>query len=81
MGGALQSLIKDEVVIAARPAAKATQGKAVKLATNFFRANFSNVPPIMHHDVRVERLRYDPETGARPLPQCSSCMPLAWQQC
>ena len=59
----LQSLSTDEIDLAGRPEKPGSQGKVVKLATNFFKANFSQVPPIMHHDVRVERLRYNPETG------------------
>jgi hypothetical protein len=60
----MQSLQVSEIQVAQRPKEPANQGKAVKLATNFFKANFDRVPPLMHHDCRVEKLRYDPETRA-----------------
>jgi hypothetical protein len=60
----VQSLAPSDIDLAKRPKAAGTQGKAVRLATNFFRVNYSSVPPIMHHDVRIERMRFDPETGA-----------------
>ena len=74
----MQSLAREDIELAPRPAAAATQGKAVQLTTNFFRANFKNVPPILHHDVRVERLRYNPETGARSAQKCSLTSLMMW---
>lgn len=53
-----------------RPKKAGQLGKAVKIVTNFFAANFQRVPPIMHHDLRIERLRFDPETSARPVYPC-----------
>lgn len=60
---AVQVVEPKEIVLAQRPKEAGKQGKAVQLVTNFFKANFSQVPPIMHHDIRVERMQFDPETG------------------
>jgi hypothetical protein len=53
-----------DVKVAARPKDPATQGKAIQLATNFYKVNFDSMPPVMHHDCRVQRLRFDPESRA-----------------
>lgn len=58
-------------MLASRPKEAGKQGKAVVLTTNFFKANFQKVPPILHHDIRVERMQFDPETGM-PLPSLHS---------
>jgi hypothetical protein len=36
----------------------------VKVVTNFYKANFDKTIPLMHHDVRVDRMHFNPETGA-----------------
>lgn len=63
---AVQSVEPQDIVLASRPKEAGKQGKAVQLVTNFFKANFQKVPPILHHDMRVERMQFDPETGVRP---------------
>lgn len=60
-------------MLASRPKEAGKQGKAVQLVTNFYRANFSKVPPIMHHDIRVERMQFDPESGVPCIAPAMRC--------
>jgi hypothetical protein len=62
--GNVQAEEKSSIVVASRPKQPGTLGKAVKLVTNFYSTNFNKVPPLLHHDIRVERVRFNPETGA-----------------
>jgi hypothetical protein len=60
----VQSMMPEDIKLAPRPQARGTQGKAIQLATNFYQVTVDKVPTIMHHDCRVQRLRFDPETRA-----------------
>lgn len=59
----VQELDKSEIQVARRPAKPGTLGKAMQVVTNFYRANFQQVPPLMHHDIRVDKMRFNKETG------------------
>ena len=56
----------EDAVIAQRPQTPATMGTAVQVVTNFYKVNFANTPPLMHHDLRVDKMHFDRETRALP---------------
>ena len=58
----VQTLAKEDIQLAARPARPGRLGQAVKVVSNFYKANFSQAVPLMHHDIRVEKMRYNAET-------------------
>lgn len=60
----MQSLDKSEIKVAKRPAKPGTLGKAIQLVTNFYKANFREVPPLLHHDIRIDRMKFNPDTRA-----------------
>jgi hypothetical protein len=63
----LQHLEKSEIVVAQRPPKPGSLGKAVQIVTNFYKANFQKTPPLMHHDIRVDKMRFNKETGLPPV--------------
>ena len=64
----VQALDKSEIQVAKRPGSPGALGKAVQLVTNFYKANFEKVPPLLHHDIRVDRMKFNPETSTFSLP-------------
>lgn len=70
----VQELEKSQIQVAPRPGKPGTLGKAIQLLTNFYKANFQNVPPLLHHDIRIDRMRFNPETSpfsqSHSLPCC-----------
>jgi hypothetical protein len=68
----------DEIILAERPVKAGKLGRATQLVTNFYAANFSKVPPLYHHDIRVHKMKWVPgeegEEGARAVVCPCSCI-------